>query len=143
MEISKKGLDLIKKFEGCRLSAYQDSIGVWTIGYGHIQGVRKGDVCTQDQADEWLANDVKTASSAVGRLVKVPLDQNEFDALVSFTFNLGQRNLQNSTLLSMLNSNDVEGAANQFIRWNKAGGKVVDGLTKRRQAEKDLFLGMA
>lgn len=145
MKISKTGLDLIKKFEGLRLTAYDDGVGVWTIGYGTIKypnGVRvkRGDKITQAQADEYMANDVSVFERAVNRLVKVPLTQNQYDALVSFTYNLGETNLSTSTLLRKLNTHDYKGAAEQFERWNKAGGKVMKGLTRRRIAEKELFL---
>lgn len=140
MKISNNGIDLIKQFEGCRLTAYQDSVGVWTIGYGHTKGVKNGDSITQAQADAFLRDDVQVAESDVTRLVKVTLSQNQFDALVSFTYNLGVRSLSTSTLLRKLNAGDTKGAADEFLRWNKAGGKVLNGLTRRREAEQSLFL---
>lgn len=145
MNISKTGLDLIKQFEGLRLTAYDDGVGVWTIGYGTIKypngtRVKRGNKITQAQADEYMANDVSVFERAVNRLVKVPLTQNQYDALVSFTYNLGETNLSTSTLLRKLNAKDYKGAAEQFERWNKAGGKVMKGLTRRRIAEKELFL---
>lgn len=137
---SQNGLKLTESFEGLRLEAYQDQVGVWTIGYGHTSGVTPGMVCTQDQAQAWLLEDVQGASFAVNRMVTVQLNQNQFDALVDFTFNLGSGNLASSTLLRLLNAGDFTGAANEFPKWNHAGGVVVDGLTKRRKAEQELFL---
>ena len=139
LKLSGKGLKLIEEFEGLRLNAYQDSIGLWTIGYGHTKGVRQGDYCTKTQAEEWIAQDAQTASSAVNRLVTEVISQNEFDALTAFTYNVGQRNLENSTLLKLLNSGDHAGAADQFKRFDKAGGVHVPGLLRRRNAEADLF----
>jgi len=139
--ISKHGLDFIASFEGCSLTAYWDSLGsVWTIGYGHTGGVHKGQVITKQKALDLLKSDCSGAASAVNRLVKVAINQNQFDALVSFTFNCGSGALQSSTLLKLLNAGDYKGAANEFPKWNHAGGKVVAGLTRRRNAEKKLFL---
>lgn len=145
MKTSNSGISLIKSFEGKRLNAYDDGVGVWTIGFGTIKypnGVRvkKGDTCTEEQAEVYLKNDLVKFESAINRLVKVPLNQNQFDALASFTYNLGETNLSSSTLLKKLNTKDYKGAADQFERWNKAGGKVMTGLTRRRKAEKELFL---
>jgi GH24 family phage-related lysozyme (muramidase) len=144
MKISNNGLNLIKQFEGLKLNAYDDGVGVWTIGYGTIKypnGVRvkHGDKITQAQADQYIANDVATFERAVKMLVNVPLNQNQFDALVSFTYNLGATNLSASTLLKKLNSKDYNGAAGEFQKWNKAGGKVMTGLVRRRKAEMELF----
>lgn len=142
MKISKKGLDLIKAFEGLELKAYKDSVGILTIGYGSTGShVRPGMVITKEQAEELLKQDVSRFEGGVNDVVKVPLTQNQFDALVSFSFNLGLGNLKSSTLLRKLNASDYYGAANEFLRWNKAGGKVLNGLTRRRQAEKDMFEG--
>jgi len=143
MNIGPQGLALIKEFEGCRLSAYLDSVGVPTIGYGHTKDVRMGDTCTQAEADAWLAEDVKDAEQCVESEVTVPMTQHEFDALVSFTFNLGCGNLRKSTLLRLLNNSDYDGAALEFRRWDKAGGQVLAGLTRRRDAESRLFEGLA
>lgn len=141
MKISKKGLDLIKQFEGLELKAYKDSVGVVTIGYGSTgPHVSMGMVITQEQAESLLKQDVSRFEKGVSDLVKVPLNQNQFDALVSFSFNLGLGNLKSSTLLRKLNSLDYVGTANEFPRWNKAGGVVLKGLTRRREAEKALFL---
>lgn len=139
MNISERGLELIREHEGCRLESYQDSVGIWTIGYGHIKGVQRGTACTQEQAEAWLEEDVKTAETCVNGAVTVPMTQGEFDALVSFTFNLGCRALRNSTLLRKLNAADYDGAAAEFARWDHAGNKQVAGLTARRKAEVERF----
>lgn len=139
MNISDRGLELIRSHEGLRLEAYRDSVGVWTIGFGHIKGVKEGDTCTEEQADAWLAEDVKIAELCIEANVTVPLTQGEFDALGSFIFNLGCRAFKNSTLLKKLLDSDFEGARAEFARWNHAGGKVLAGLTSRRQAEADRF----
>lgn len=145
-KISKDGLELIKEFEGLYLKAYKDPVGVWTIGYGHTGvkhrdgSVKSGLTITKQQAEKMLETDLSTKYSPdVNKLVKVPLLQREFDALVSFHFNTGA--LGRSTLLKKLNAGDKSGAAKEFPRWNKAGGKVLRGLTRRRSAEKALFLG--
>lgn len=138
--ISPAGLDLIKHFEGVRLAAYLDSVGVPTIGVGHTLGVKMGDRITQEQADEFLRVDIEDAEDAVHRLVTVPLTQGQVDALVSFTFNLGVGNLGKSTLLKKLNAKDYDGAAEEFLKWCLAGGKMLPGLLKRRTAERQMFL---
>ena len=145
MQTSDKGIDLIKQFEGCKLLAYQDSVGVWTIGYGWTQPVdgkpiRAGMTIKQETAERLLKTGLVSYESDVSRLVKVGLTQGQFDALVSFTYNLGARSLSTSTLLRKLNAGDYAGAADEFLRWNKAGGKVLNGLTRRREAERALFL---
>ncbi|AJB70083.1 lysozyme [Enterobacter asburiae] len=145
MQTSDKGIALIKQFEGCKLTAYQDSVGVWTIGYGWTQPVdgkpiRAGMTIKQETAERLLKTGLVSYESDVSRLVKVGLTQGQFDALVSFTYNLGARSLSTSTLLRKLNSGDYAGAADEFLRWNKAGGKVLNGLTRRREAELALFL---
>lgn len=136
----KKGLALIKKFEGCRLEAYKCPGGVWTIGYGHTSGVKQGQRITKTQAEEYLKSDLKVYEGYVNKYVKVKLNQNQFDALVSFTYNCGGGSLKKSLLLTKLNKGDYEGAANEFLRWNKASGKVLVGLVKRRKEERSLFL---
>lgn len=140
MKYSRNGLDLTEQFEGCRLMAYQDVIGVPTIGYGHTKGVRLGMSSSLEQAEAWLLEDISYAEAMVNRLVKVPLSQNQFDALTDMVFNIGVGNFQGSTLLRKLNSNDYAGASLEFEKWNKAGGIVRAGLTRRRLAERDLFL---
>lgn len=145
MQTSDKGIALIKAFEGCKLAAYQDSVGVWTIGYGWTQPVdgkpiRAGMTIKQETAERLLKTGLVSYESDVSRLVKVGLTQGQFDALVSFTYNLGARSLSTSALLRKLNAGDYAGAADEFLRWNKAGGKVLNGLTRRREAERALFL---
>ncbi|HDC4492908.1 TPA: lysozyme [Enterobacter asburiae] len=145
MQTSEKGIALIKQFEGCKLTAYQDSVGVWTIGYGWTQPVdgkpiRAGMTIKQETAERLMKTGLVSYESDVSRLVKVGLTQGQFDALVSFTYNLGARSLSTSTLLRKLNAGDYAGAADEFLRWNKAGGKVLNGLTRRREAERALFL---
>lgn len=140
MRLGTAGINLIKSSEGLRLQAYRDGGGVLTIGYGHTKGVREGDVISEIKATEFLLDDVADAVDAVNHLVKVPLTQNQFDALVDFTFNLGSGALGSSTLLKKLNSTDYAGAADEILRWNKDNGKVIAGLTRRREAERKLFL---
>jgi lysozyme len=141
---SAAGLALTKQFEGCVLTAYQDQVGVWTIGYGHTgTDVKTGLTITDDQASILLAADVAWAVTCVNKFVTSAIKQNQFDALVDFVFNLGCASLGQSTLLRLVNAGDFAGAAPQFLRWNKAGGKVVKGLTMRRQAEMNLFSGFS
>ncbi len=137
--LSANGLDLIKGFEGLRLGAYQDSAGVWTIGYGHTGNVQPGDRITQAEADALLQQDTAWAQQAVRDQVKVPLTQGQFDALTSFTFNLGAGALSRSTLLQKLNAGDYAGAQAEFGKWVNAGGQVLQGLVRRRAAEAELF----
>lgn len=143
MRTSQKGVSLIKSFEGLRLKSYQDSVGVWTIGYGATRGITAGMAITNEQAERMLVNDIGRFEPEIERLVKVALNQGQWDALMSFTYNLGAANLGSSTLLKLLNAGDYAGAAEQFPRWNKAGGQVLAGLTKRRAAERVMFLGAA
>lgn len=140
MRTSQRGIDLIKSFEGLRLSAYQDSVGVWTIGYGTTRGVTRYMTITVEQAERMLSNDIQRFEPEMDKLVKVPLNQNQWDALMSFVYNLGAANLASSTLLKLLNKGDYQGAADQFPRWVNAGGKRLEGLVKRRAAERALFL---
>ena len=139
MKTSLEGINLIKHFEGCELEAYKCPAGVWTIGYGHIKGVQQGDVITEQQADDMLVEELEEYENYIHNLVNCPLNQNQFDALVAWVYNLGSSNLQASTLLKVLNAGDYAGVPAQMLRWNKAGGKVLEGLTRRRQAEADLF----
>lgn len=136
---------MVKRFEGKYLEAYVCPAGVWTIGYGHtgmVDGapIAAGMKITEEKAEELLHLDMEKFERAVTRLVQVSYNQNQFDALVSFAFNCGEGALQKSTLLRKLNAGDYLGAAGEFARWNKGGGKVLPGLTKRRAAEKELFL---
>ena len=139
MKISAEGLSLIKKFEGCELEAYQCSAGVWTIGYGHTKDIEEGMTITKEQAEEMLVDELHEYESYVNEYVTVELEQNQFDALVSWVYNLGPNNLKASTMLKVLNSGDFSGVPAQIKRWNKAGGKVLEGLIRRREAEALLF----
>lgn len=150
MKISKNGIAVIEYFESLQLKAYPDpatggkpyTIGFGTTVYPSGEPVRPGDVCTKEQAENYLQNDVAKFEKAVSDAVHIPLNQGQFDALVSFTYNLGEGNLKSSTLLKMVNAGNFAGAAEQFKRWNKANGKTMRGLTRRRAAEQCLFLGM-
>jgi len=139
LKTSQRGLDLIKKFEGCRLTAYKCPAGVWTIGYGHTNGVKKGQKITQKQAELFLREDIKKFENGVKKYVSVPLTQNQFDALVSFCYNCGLGAFKDSTLRKKLNAKDYAGAAKELLRWNKSNGVVLEGLKRRRNAEKVLF----
>ena len=139
LKISKKGLDLIKEYEGCVLTAYRCPAGVWTIGYGHTGGVNKGDKITKKQAESFLKEDIEKFENGVNSVVSVALTQNQFDALVSFTYNVGLAAFKTSTLRQKLNAGDYKGAAKEFPRWNKSSGRVLNGLIRRRNAEKRLF----
>ena len=141
MKISEEGKSLIKKFEGCELEAYYDAVNVLTIAYGRTKGVKAGDTCTQEQADAWLEHELEEYGGYVNDAVKVPLNQNQFDALVAWTYNLGPTNLNSSSMLAVLNENKLEEVPTQMRRWNKAGGKVLPGLERRRLAESLLFDG--
>jgi lysozyme len=139
MKISQSGKDLIKRFEGCKLQAYQDQVGVWTIGYGHTQGVKQGDKWTQAQADSVFDAEVEGFSERVAQLVKGTVAQCRFDALVSLAYNIGLGNLSGSKLLFYLNQGEYRDAALQFTVWNKAGGVFNKGLLARRTEEMYLF----
>ena len=145
MQISQEGLSLIKKFEGCELKAYLCKASVLTIGYGHTETTHENMAIDQETADKLLNKDIKHFEKHVNNLVKVNLDQNQFDALVAWTFNLGPSNLYSSTLLKVLNAKDYKGVPDQIKRWNKAtvDGKkqVLEGLVRRREAESLLFEG--
>ena len=135
------GIGLIKSFEGLRLKAYQDAVGVWTIGYGTTRGVKPGQQITEAQAESLIKTDLARFERDVSQAVRVPINDNQFAALVSFTYNVGSGAMRSSTLLRKLNRRDIRGASNEFPRWNRAGGRVLAGLTRRRNAEKALFLG--
>ena len=141
MNTSAEGIALIKKFEGCELKAYQCSAGVWTIGYGHTKDVEEGDTISKDQAEEMLVEELHEYENYVNEYVNVALSQNQFDALVSWVYNLGPANLTASTMLKVLNDGKYEEVPYQMKRWNKAGGKVLDGLVRRREAEALLYQG--
>lgn len=147
MKISQNGIDMMHHFEGCKLRAYPDpgsrDGNPWTIGWGHTgTEVISGLVWTQAKADSTFVEDLYRFEQGVFSLVKVPLTQGQFDALVSFSYNVGLGNLGDSTLLRKLNARDYAGAAMEFRKWNKNGGKVMRGLTRRRGAEEALFNGL-
>ncbi|KIS45497.1 lysozyme [Kosakonia radicincitans] len=136
------GLTLIKSFEGLSLEKYRDAVGKWTIGYGHLILPNENfpQALSKVEAEDLLRADLGMTERGIHRLVTVDLNQNQFDALVAFAFNVGLGNLQNSTLLRLLNQGQYQEAADQFPRWNKAGGKILAGLTRRRDAERALFM---
>jgi lysozyme len=144
MKTNTAGLNLIKEFEGLRLQPYNDSVNFCTVGYGHL--IRRSPVTpqdlpiTQEQADTYLVNDLEWAEAAVTRYVKVPLTENEFSALVAWTYNLGTGTLASSQVLTLINQGLLERAAAHMVLYDKAGGKTLPGLTRRRQAEVALFL---
>lgn len=135
MRISKKGINLIKKFEGCRLTAYKCPAGIWTIGYGHTEGVKQGQKITQEQADNYLIQDLKKYENHVKNIVNLPLNQNQFDALVSFCYNCGAGNL-----MTLVKGRNLGQIAIAIPLYNKGGGVILKGLVKRRKAEQELFL---
>jgi GH24 family phage-related lysozyme (muramidase) len=140
--INEKGLALVKEFEGCQLEAYLCPAGVPTIGYGHTFAVEMGQTISEAEADALLRKDLKDAEESVDLLVAVPINDNQFSALTSFVFNVGSGAFERSTLLSMLNAGaGAETVVAQFLRWNKASGEELPGLTRRRHAERALFLG--
>jgi lysozyme len=144
---SDAALDLIKRFEGCRLVPYRDAVGIWTIGYGATYGLDRKRVTadhpplTDQQAEELLARDTLRFAAAVDRLVKVPVAINQRGALASFAFNLGAGALQSSTLLKRINSMEWDDVPHQFGRWVSAGGRRLPGLVRRRRAEAELWAG--
>ena len=139
MKTSEVGRELIKEFEGCKQVAYQDSVGVWTIGYGHTKDVYEGQLAIKKTCDRFLEEDLDEFEGYVDSYVKVELNQNQFDALVAWTFNLGPGNLSESTMLRKLNEGDYDAVPGEMRRWNKAGGEVLNGLVRRRDAEAGLF----
>lgn len=140
MKTNARGFALIRRWEGLELKAYLCPARKWTIGYGHTKGVYPGMRITEVQADELLRGEIHEYESGVAGLVNVPLTDNQFSALVSFAYNLGLAALRGSTLLRKLNAGDYEAAAGEFLRWNKADGRIMTGLTRRRLAERNLFL---
>jgi len=142
MKISQRGIDLIKSFEGCRLEAYKCPAGIWTIGYGATgPSIKEGMKWTQEQAEAALLKHVAEFESAVNSMVTVPITQAQFDALVSFVYNIGPNAFRKSTLLDLLNDGDYSGAAQQFARWISKGTPAEPGLRRRREAERQLFAG--
>lgn len=140
MKVSERGLELIKQFEGCVLTAYRDSIGVLTIGYGHTGMVREGMTISRERAEELLREDIAHVERCLSNSLQTAVTQSEFDALASFTFNLGCGRLRGSTLLRLVNSGDPDGlAAAEFEKWVYARHEKLDGLVKRRKAEAELF----
>ena len=140
MRTSQNGINLIKQFEGCRLTSYQDGGGVWTIGYGSTGNVGPGLVWTQEQADQALSEDLLHTETGINCMVTVPLTQNQFDALVSFVFNIGKGNFKDSTCLARLNAGLYLDAANWILPWHRIGSIENEGLLRRRTAERELFL---
>lgn len=144
-DISEKGYAIIREFEGFKDEAYLDTGGVWTIGFGTIkypngQRVKKGDTCTREQAEQWLKNDCKWVDACLDKYVTAKPTQNQFDALASFVYNIGETAFAKSTMLTLLNQNNFTAAANQFDRWVFDNGKRITGLANRRTKEKALFL---
>lgn len=139
MNISKEGLVLIKHFEGCELKAYRCPANVLTIGYGHTKNVTEDMEITQQEANDMLDEELIEYCEYIDKMVKVSLNQNQFDALVAWIYNLGPTNFRNSTLLTVLNQERYSDVPEQIKRWNKADGKILDGLIKRREAEALLF----
>ncbi len=145
MTISDKGLELIKKYEGFRSKVYKDAVGLPTIGFGTLIDTKeeqylKTKIITEAEATQLLKYDVAKFEKAINDLVNVTLNQNQYDSLCTFTYNVGIGNFKSSTLLKLINQSKFKEAAEQFVRWNKAGGKELVGLTKRRLSEKELFL---
>lgn len=134
MNISENGLNLVKQFEGCKLTTYRCPAGVLTIGWGHTANVKPGQKITQEQADNLLKQDMKVYEKHVNTIVKIPLNQNQFDALVSFCYNCGSGNLK-----TLVNGRNVQQIANAIPLYNKSNGKVLNGLVRRRKAEQELF----
>jgi lysozyme len=144
-DISEKGYALIRELEGFKAEAYLDTGGVWTIGFGTIKypdgmRVRKGDKCTRGQAEVWLKNDSAWVDACLDRTVKTKLNQNQFDALASFVYNIGESAFRKSTMLTLINQNSFTAAVGQFDRWVFDNGKRIQGLVNRRAKEKALFL---
>ena len=144
MRISENGIEFIRQLEGEKLTAYPDIVGIWTIGVGHtgfvdVKPVARGMAITKEKSKELLTADLKRFESAVNNAVKVTLTQNQFDALVSLAFNIGEGAFARSTLVNKLNAGDKKGAAEQFLVWKNAGGRVSQGLLNRRQKEKAMF----
>ena len=141
LQLSKTGIELLKHFEGCELKAYQDSVGVWTIGYGHTKGIYEGLEITQSEAEKMLQDELPEYEGYITDKVVPMLQQHEYDALVCWVYNLGPTNLSSSTLLKRLNAGEFNDVPFQMKRWDKAGGQPLLGLTRRRNAEALLFKG--
>ncbi|WP_336141815.1 lysozyme [Acinetobacter sp. 102] len=148
LDISDNGYAIIRDAEGFRSTAYLDTGGVWTIGFGTIKypngtSVKKGDTCTRNEAEQWLKNDCVWVDACLDKNVKVNLNQNQFDALASFVYNIGETAFVKSTMLTLINQNSLTSAASQFDRWVFDNGKRIQGLVNRRAREKSLFLKVA
>lgn len=141
MNISKKGIDLIKKFEGCKYTAYQDIVGVWTIGYGFTKGVKFGMTITPEECEARLLEELRAYEAAVTKACIVAPTQTQFDAIVSLAWNIGIAGMSKSSVIRYHNQKDFTNAAKSFGLWNQAGGRVVQGLVNRRAAEAALYLG--
>lgn len=139
MKPSQDCVDLVKSFEGFRAEAYKCPAGVWTVGYGTTENVSPGDVVNKEEAELLLMEDLLDASKAVDELVDVEINEHQYDALTSFVYNVGREAFRTSTLLKLINAGNFDAAALQFKRWNKAGGVVLPGLTRRREAEREMF----
>ena len=144
--IPQCGIDLLKKLEACKLTAYQDERGIWTIGYGHTKDVKQGDTCTQEQADAWLAGDCLWACQAIRSRVQVPLTANQNGALLSFVYNLGAPQFEKSSLLYVLNAGHYDYVPSKIKQWTfitlpDGTRKVSQGLVNRRNAEAALWIG--
>lgn len=138
----EKAIQLIKEFEGFKGTAYKCPAGVWTIGYGWTHGVKEGDTITESEASELVQKEVDTIAGQIKRVLGVSFDtltENQVCALIDFVYNLGIGNFESSTLCKMIKAGEIQEAGTQFLRWNKVGGKVLEGLTRRREAELELW----
>ncbi len=139
--IPKQAMEIITRYEGLRTKAYQDSNGIWTIGYGNTQGVKEGDTITDEEAEEQLRIYLQNLGPQIIKNVKIPLNNNQYAALLSFAYNVGIGNLENSTLLKLINDKDTSAIVQQFLRWDKdQAGQELAGLKARRMAEASLYL---
>ncbi|MEM9771071.1 MAG: glycoside hydrolase family protein [Cyanobacteria bacterium P01_D01_bin.73] len=139
-QINAEGLRLVKTYEGLYLNSYQDAVGVWTIGYGCTEGIGPGMSITKQEAEDMLRGELSKFEAAVAKFVNVEINDNQYSALVAFSYNVGAYALKKSTLLRKLNGGDYAGASNEFPRWDKAGGRSLLGLSRRRRSERALFL---
>lgn len=140
MQPSQNAFDLAKRFEGLKLSSYKNNGDVWTIGFGHTLDVKEGDIITISRANELLSEDMNDAADCVNKLVTSDINQNQFDAICDFVFNLGWSHFESSHLLTYINQSNFDLAAEEFKKWVYSNGCVLSGLVNRREAEKDLFI---
>jgi lysozyme len=142
MRTNKEAIELIKRFEGCKLMSYICPAGKWTIGYGSTWAVHEGQIITQAEANRLLLIDIESVETGIDRLFKVKVSSNQYSACVCLAFNIGVGNFRSSTLLKLINQGDLLGAASEFLKWDKGGKppKAIKGLTERRKAERELFL---